>query len=330
MTARILIIGVGSIGERHVRCFRHTGQADVSICEVNEAHRRRVAEAYSIGRAYDSLDAALSAMHDAAVIATPAHTHIPMAQRCVDAGLHLLIEKPLALTLEGVDALNASITDRNLKVAVAYVWRCNPLLQLARRAIVDGRFGRPLQIAAACGQHFPKYRPAYRDIYYRDRATGGGAIQDAMTHLLNAGEWLVGPTTSLLADAKHMALDGVSVEDTVHLIARHDQVMGSYVLNQHQAPNEATITVVCERGTVRVETHERRWRWMTEPGGAWHDEYVEDIGADAPFVAQANQFLDVLHGTGSPPCTFAEGIQTLKAIRAALASSAAPAWATVG
>ena len=67
-----------------------------------------------------------------------------------------------------------------------------------KAALDSGRFGRPVQLVAVCGQHFPTYRPAYREIYYRDRATGGGAIQDAITHVLNLGEWLIGPVDRLL------------------------------------------------------------------------------------------------------------------------------------
>ena len=116
---------------------------------------------------------------------------------------------------------------------------------------------------ATCGQHFPFYRPAYRDIYYKDRATGGGAVQDALTHVMNAGQWLVGPIDRLVADVDHQVLAGVSVEDTAHVLSRHDGVMGCYSLNQHQAPNETTINVICTAGTARFESHNSRWRWMT-------------------------------------------------------------------
>src|SRR5690606_32808909 len=131
---------------------------------------------------------------------------------------------------------------RDVVAGVAYVYRAHPALEEMRQAIASGRFGRPVELVAVLGQHFPFYRPAYRTIYYRDRATGGGAIQDALTHVLNAGEWLVGPITRLACDAEHLVLDGVDVEDTVHLLARHGRVMASYSLNQHQAPNESTIT----------------------------------------------------------------------------------------
>jgi len=167
--------------------------------------------------------------------------------------------------------------------------------------VLSGRFGKPVEIVAVCGQHFPTYRPAYRETYYVDRATGGGAIQDALTHILNVGEWLVGPIERLVADAAHRVLAGVTVEDTVHVLTRHGDVLGSYSLNQHQAPNEVTMTVICERGTVRWETHAQRWRWMMHPDDLWHDEPHEPQPRDAMFVTQANRFLDAVEGRTSLP-----------------------------
>jgi predicted dehydrogenase len=325
----ILIIGVGSIGLRHLRCFQATGRVHVSICEPNAALRLQVAGEHQIDRHYADLDAALADRHDAAVIATPAQLHVPMAIRLVEAGIHLLVEKPLSTSLEGIDTLRQSLGNRNLVAAVAYVYRANPILRAMKEAIASGRFGRPVQVIAVGGQHFPTYRPAYREIYYRDHATGGGAIQDALTHIFNAAEWLVGPIDRLLADAAHQVLEGVTVEDTVNVLTRHGPVLGCYSINQHQAPNEMTITVVCHKGTARFENHRHRWRWMMHPDDPWRDEPHEPLTRDAPFVAQANAFLDTLEGRGLPLCSLEEGIQTLRVNLAALASVEQRTWQTI-
>ncbi|OHB82504.1 MAG: hypothetical protein A2V98_17865, partial [Planctomycetes bacterium RBG_16_64_12] len=318
-----------SIGERHLRCFQATGRVELSLCDIREELRRRVARQYGIGRTYADFEAALADGHAAAVIATPAHLHVPMAVRLAEAGTHLLIEKPLSTRLDGIDRLQEAIRRRRLVAAVAYVLRGHPALRAMKQAIDSGRFGEPVQLVAAAGQHFPTYRPAYREIYYADRATGGGAIQDGLTHVLNAAQWLVGPIDSLVADAAHQVLDGVEVEDTVGLLARHGGVLASYSLNQHQAPNECTITVICRRGTARCEFHHHRWRWMVEPDGPWHEEDFGPIERDSLFVAQANAFLDCIEGLARPVCTLDEGIDTLRANLAALASLTAHNWQTV-
>jgi len=198
-----------------------------------------------------------------------------------------------------------------------------------RKALQSGRFGRPVQLVATCGQNFPTYRPAYRETYYTDREKGGGAIQDALTHVLNAGQWLVGPIDRLVVDAAHQVLEGVEVEDTVHLIARHGTVMASYSLNQHQPANEMTLSVNCERGIVRWEPHQRRWRWMIVPDEPWHDEPHEQLERDTPFILQAQNFLDAIEGKASPLCTLDEGVQTLNVNLAALASLEQSNWQTV-
>ncbi len=323
---KVLILGVGSIGERHLRCFQASGRAELSLLEINETLRRSVAERYGIRQAFADLDAALADRPDAAVIAVPALLHVPLALRLAEAGVHLLIEKPLSTTLDDIDRLRQIVGQRRLTVAVAYVYRCNPLLAAMRQAILSGRFGAPVEVTAVCGQHFPTYRPAYRNIYYADRAAGGGAIQDALTHILNAGEWLVGPVTRLVADAAHQVLEGVTVEDTVHVLTRHGPILGCYSLNQHQAPNEVILTVVCERGTARFESHENRWRWMIQPGEPWHDERVPPLERDALFITQANAFLDAVEGKAFPPCSLEEGIQTLRVNLAALESVECGAW----
>jgi len=326
---RVLIIGTGSIGERHVRCFQNTGRAEVGICEIKDDLRRRIAEQYHVEKAIASLDEALRTRWDCAVIATPAPTHIPLAARLADAGVHPLIEKPLSVSLEGVEELIRSVNRLGLVAAVAYVYRAHPALAAMREAIRAGRFGKPLQIVVAAGQHFPYYRPAYRETYYARRETGGGAIQDALTHLLNAGEWLLGPIDRLVADAGRLRLEGVEVEDTVHLIARHGPVMASYSLNQHQAPNEIVITIVCERGTARMEVEHHRWRSMTEPEGVWQEKEFPLRERDDLFIRQAHAFMDALEGKSEVLCTLEEGLQTLKVNLAALESAEKSAWQSV-
>jgi predicted dehydrogenase len=331
----VLIVGVGSIGERHLRCFQATGRAEVSFVEINDGLRATISERYDV-RGFADLETAIAdhagTLHPpvrkitAAVIATPANRHLEIAIRLADAGVHLLIEKPLSTSTDGADLLTRLASERGLVVGVAYVLRCSPALAAMREAVLSGRFGKPVEIVAVCGQHFPTYRPAYRDTYYVDRATGGGAIQDALTHVLNAGEWIVGPIERLVADAAHRVLAGVTVEDTVHVLTRHGNVLGSYSLNQHQAPNEVTMTVICDAGTVRWETHAQRWRWMMQPDELWHDEPYEPQPRDAAFVTQANRFLDAVEGRASLLCSLDEGVQTLRVNLAALASVDHGCW----
>ena len=324
------MIGAGSIGERHIRCLVATGRADVGFVEVNAGVRQQVAERYPEIGAYESMKQALDAGPELAVIATPAPLHVKLAGELVGRGIHVvLIEKPLSVSMEGVEQLMEAVRRGGVTAGVAYVYRAHPALARMREAIKSGRFGKVLEIIAVSGQHFPHYRPAYRQTYYARREEGGGAIQDALTHLINAGEWLAGPVQRLAADAAHQALAGVEVEDTVHVLTRQGQTMGSYALNQHQAPNETTITAVCECGTARVEFHAARWMWMEKPEEDWQEERFGPLERDELFVRQANDFLDAVEGKRPPACSLAEGVQTLRVNLAIMHAAERGTWETV-
>jgi len=324
--SNILVVGAGSIGERHLRCFLATGKAEVSICELTSTLREKMREQYRVTRFYEDYEAALDSQPDAVVICTPAQLHVALASKAVNQGLHALIEKPLSTSTAGVAELQRAVSQHKVVCAVAYVYRAHPSLAAMRDAIRAGQFGSPIQIVAVAGQDFPFYRPAYRETYYQDHRTGGGAVQDALTHVINAAEWLIGPTESLVADLGHLKLDGVTVEDTANVLTRHGNVMGCFTLNQHQAPNETTITVVCEKGTARFEYHASRWRWMTEPGDQWHDEPVGPLERDALFGRQADAFLDAITNESPLLCSLEEATQTLRVNLAILQSAKRRVW----
>ena len=327
----VLVIGAGSIGERHIRCFAATGRARVSFVEVRDELRNHIAERYAGMTPFASLEAALQRRFGAAVIATPAPMHVPQATRLVERGVHVLIEKPLSVSLAGVDALIDAAKARRVVASVAYVYRAHPVLAEMRDAIRSGRFGRPVELVAVCGQHFPLYRPAYAQTYYTKHESGGGAVQDALTHIVNAGQWLVGDVDRVVGDVAHKVIPNVEVEDTVHVLARHrldsgGDVLASYSLNQHQAPNETTITVICERGTARFEFHHCLWRSAEEPGGEWTDHGGAALERDTLFIRQADAFLDAVEGKAPPACTLEEGMQTLRVNIAILRSARDRAW----
>ncbi len=328
-THRILIIGVGSIGERHTRCFLASGRASVGICELNESLRDTIAQRYGIDDAFKTLDDALVSPWDAALIATPAHTHIPIALELARHNIPLLIEKPLSISDEGIEELLNEVKDRELLTAVSYNYRAHPALASMKASLDSGQFGRPLQLYANLGQNFATYRPAYASVYFADHAQGGGGIQDCLTHIINLSEWLIGPVTRIAGDALHQQLPDVEVEDTVHAFARHGSVMASYTMNMYQQPNETIVTVVCEKGTLRFEVNGSCWKWMDEVEGEWHTEEHPLKERDTWYILNANAFLDALEGLSEPLCSLEDGFQTLKVNQALLNSLETEKWETI-
>ena len=309
----ILIIGCGSIGERHLRNFQATGRCKVIACDNRPAILAAMAEKHGAAIAADWTEALANPEVTAVLVATPAPSHVVIATKVLAAGKHCLIEKPLSLSLEGMDQLSATSASSGKVCRIAYVQHSRPEVRAAKSFLESGKFGPVRAATIISGQHFPTFRPAYREIYYNNHAQGGGAIQDAITHMFNLTEWLTGPTASVMCDAGHQVLDGVEVEDTVAVTTRtRDGAILTYTLNQFQAPNEATMQFNCPGGSVKVEFHHSRWGRMALGETEWTWETFEPLGRDGPFAIQANDFLDTCEGKPTPLATLEEGIQAVR------------------
>jgi predicted dehydrogenase len=316
----ILVIGCGSIGERHLRCFLKTGRARVSACDAHEDLLRKIAQTYAVP-VFANWEHALAANFDATIICTPAPWHVRMATAALSRGAHALIEKPLSLSLAGVSELIGERNRSGRVAAVAYVLNTYPILCEAREFLRREEFGPVRQATVVTGQSFPFFRPAYAKTYYRDRATGGGAIQDALTHTVNWVESVLGPTDSVLCDCAHLVLPDVEVEDTVHVSTRHGAAMANFSINQFQAPNETTLQFNAAGGSVKIEMQAARWGTLAQGQTEWQWRKSEALDRDGPFLLQANAFLDQIEGHAPRLCSLEAGIATLRFNLAALASS---------
>lgn len=317
----VLIIGCGSIGERHLRCFQRTGRVRVTACDTNVSLLNKVAEKYSVSKIYDWESGLKDSRYQAVVICTPAPLHVPIAIRALQNRRHVLIEKPLSHSLQGVDELLQASRASARVAAVAYVFHIYPFLSEASDFIRRGELGPVRQAVMVSGQAFHRLRPAYAQTYYRSHATGGGAIQDALTHSANWIESVLGPTDSVYCDCAHQVLPGVEVEDTVHVAARNGDILVSYAMNQFQSPKENAIQFNADGGSVRVEFQHQRWgvQRANENVWTWHERHAPD--QDAHFIAQANAFLDQIEGQPARLCSLEAAAQTLRFNLAALASA---------
>lgn len=282
---------------------------------------KRMEETYHVPVLEKADDALAAGTFDAVIICTPAPWHVPLGIKAMKGGAHILIEKPLSHTLQDVDTLIRTRDEKARHASVAYVYHVFPFLAQVREFLKTANLGPVLQATATCGQAFHRLRPAYANTYYRDRAMGGGAIQDALTHVANWMESIVGPTDSVLCDCAHLALPNVTVEDTAHVSTRNGSALINYTLNQFQAPNETTLQLNTATGSVKIEVHRQRWGYFREGDAdwTWNDAPVNE--RDAHFTAQANAFLDQIEGKPARLCSLEAAAQTLRFNLAALRSA---------
>ena len=134
-------------------------------------------------------------------------------------------------------------------------------------------------------------------------------------------DWILGPATTLMADADHQCLDGVTVEDTVNVITRQGAALVSYQLNQFQSPNEIVFDFHSATGSVRIEIHNQRWGTFAHDAAetwTWHEARVRD--RDFMFEQQARAFVAAMAGKETPLATLEEGVRAVAFNQAAFQS----------
>jgi predicted dehydrogenase len=315
---QILLVGAGWIGRRHVEALQRTGRAALAICEPHASRRMSMAQEFDISRTFVALDEALRHRWDGVVVATPAHTHADLGFALAERGLPVLMEKPVAASWEGVERWRRAAEANGAPVMMGYVYRCHPILETLREQLQRDRIGRPLQVVAQRGAHLPSRRPDYASGYYARLPHGGGIVHDILSHVYNAVEWLVGPLDRVAADAAHLALPHVDVDDTVHVLGRHGGVLASYCINQHQPAAEFSLQVNGSRGSVRGLFHADCWETADTPDAGWTRHHLPAVTAVDWFVRQVETFFDVITKRRPPPCSLAEGMVTLRAVLATL------------
>lgn len=213
---KIIVIGAGSIGRRHAANLASLN-ADVSVFDVNQDALRTICSENSWNPVSD-LDSCLEKQHfDAAIICTPNHLHIPCAQKALDAGLHIFVEKPLSHNLEGVDSLIESCRKKGMIGMAGFNLRFEPGLQYIKNRV------DPSRIAFAhieFGSYLPSWRPGtdYTKGYSANKSMGGGIILDDV-HEIDYACWLFGYPGSVRSAAGTYGDLTIDVEDVadIHL-----------------------------------------------------------------------------------------------------------------
>jgi len=220
----LIVVGAGWAGERHVLAAQAIERAgeDVhvsALVDVDEDHLRTQADAWGIESAYVDLRSALDAhpTADGVVLATPHHLHRAGTETAAAAGRHVLVEKPLALTLADADAMIDACGRADTTLMVAESARYQKRNMAARDAIASGRIGRVLSgriNMIGRGRHTYQY-PGRRAWLADPTVCGGGIWMLNGIHVMSTARMLLGEVTRIYAREVHSPRFESELEATV-------------------------------------------------------------------------------------------------------------------
>ena len=186
-SVKILIIGFGSIGQRHYRNLAQQGFGNVYVFDIDVAKVQKNKNIKTISQInINSLK-----QFEAVLICNPNHLHIKTAILCARAGCHLFIEKPLSHNLQGADKLKKICQKNKLTVMVGHNMRFHPCLKFIHNYLNKNKLGKVYGISFESGYYLPYWRPGqdYRKNYAAKKETGGGIILDDI-HSFDLLFWL--------------------------------------------------------------------------------------------------------------------------------------------
>ena len=308
----ILVVGGGSIGQRHVRCLLASKRAEVSLCEVNADLLEQVSAGYPLKETFTDLGGGDLSKVDGVVICTPANLHVQQARKVVAAGVNLFCEKPLTVRDEGVKELLQEIQETGVVAGVGFTWRYVSGIREMHQQLESGVIGQLKHVGIRVGQHFPHFRPAYAEVYFASIENGGGAILDAASHQINLAQMFSGRVSSVLAMYGNSGLLKVEVEDTVDtLLLFADGGWGNIHVNLWQRPTEALVTLTGSKGSLRYVYERDAVGLCCETNGEWQEKQFKNE-RDDHYIAEANNFFNAIEGSEEVLCSVEEAYHTSK------------------
>ncbi|HJV63583.1 MAG TPA: Gfo/Idh/MocA family oxidoreductase, partial [Albitalea sp.] len=252
---RFALVGCGRISKNHFEAIaKHGERAElVAVCDSDPAALERATQATGAAGHASLADLLEHSDADIVVLATPSGLHSQQAIACAQAGRHVLSEKPMATKFEDGQAMVRACRDAGVKLFVVKQNRLNATVQLVKRAIDQGRFGRIY--LATVNVFWTRPQSYYDAAKWRGRwDLDGGAFMNQASHYVDLLDWLVGPVDSVHAYTATLARD-IEAEDTgvMSVRLRHGGV-GSINVTMLTYPKnlEGSVTLLGERGTVRI------------------------------------------------------------------------------
>ncbi len=215
---KIIVVGCGSIGRRHIKNLLSLGHK-VAGADLNDEYRRWAEENLKVKTYGDAVEAIKSEKPIACFVCTPPSSHIEIAQKAVENGLHVFIEKPISSSLKGIDMLIKAANKKNLRIAVGYNLRFSKGIMKLKELIDSAAIGKPLYARIVVAQYLPDWRPwqDYKNSYTAKKSLGGGIILDG-SHEIDYARWLFGEVMKVTCVAKKISNLDVETEDTADII----------------------------------------------------------------------------------------------------------------
>jgi UDP-N-acetylglucosamine 3-dehydrogenase len=312
------LIGLGAMGRNHARVLTALDGVEL-VGALDPAPRAAAPNGVPVVTDIDDL---LALGLDYAVIASPTALHEEIGVRLADAGVHALIEKPLAPSVEAACRLVVAFESHGLVGAVGHIERYNPALQSLRKRLENGELGDMYQVVTRRQGPFP------------GRIADVGVVMDLATHDIDLTAWVTGRGYVHVA-AHTVSRSGRPHEDMVSAVAGlGGGLVANHVVNWLSPLKERSTVITGARGCFVADTLTAdltfyangaigtEWEALRAFRGVAEGDMIRyAIPKREPLLVEHERFRDAVEGKGSDIVTLREGMRTVAVAEAALQSA---------
>ncbi|MCW3106784.1 MAG: hypothetical protein JWQ09_1290 [Segetibacter sp.] len=311
---KIVLIGLGSIGLRHLRNLLHLGYSQVSIVS-----RSGILPAeFSFLQVYSSLhDALSSSSFDAAIVCTPTSFHFASVKALLDAKIpNIYVEKPVSHSFDGIDELLALSASYDNNIIVGYDLHFDPGIRKIKQLLTEDIIGKVVSVNAQVGQYLPDWRPKedYTKGMSAKKETGGGVILD-LIHEFDYLLWLIGPAKTIACQYTNSGALDIETEDVCDVLLRFNNgATGTIHLDYLQRKLVRNCMITGYNGTITWNLAESKVNWINK--NYYEDEYdYKGFERNDRFVEIMKAFLE---NKNDPRLTkLQQGVESLRLVLAA-------------
>lgn len=308
-----LVVGLGSIGLRHLENLRSLGLGRLGALRRRGAGLHRQADLSGVA-IYQDFDEALSHGWDAVFVANPTAMHLATALGAAQAGCHLYLEKPISHRLEGVAELCALIESKGLAAQVGCQLRFDPTLEKVKAWLDKGVIGQLISVNCQVGEWLPGWHPweDYRASYAARADLGGGVVLTTI-HEIDYLLWLLGGLQVRAAMGGVSGALEIEAEDHVAaLLATGQKTPVLLSMDYLARPPIRSLRLLGSEGHIL-------WDYMAGSARLWLEGQMQEESRRPQgwrrndlFMAITRDFLDALQGGHQPRVPLSQGVEALK------------------
>lgn len=306
---KFLMIGLGSIGQRHLRNIKRVYGEEAEILAYRVRGLKRtfsdtmqirenvsLEEEYNI-KTFTSLSEALLEKPDFAFVTNPTSLHIETAVACLEAGCHVFLEKPVSDTMEGMDKLLAVANSRQgQKVFVGYQNRLHPGIARVKEALEKEELGQILSVRSVVGERLTTMHTYedYKETYMARKDMGGGVVTNQMVHEMDYLYYLFGAPKRVYAVGGTLGNLGIDVEDVCDAVftmaCQGRDIPVSVHADFYQSPPSRFIQVVGTGGQMKADLIGNTFTKTIQD--VTTEEAFEGFNRNDMFIAELKAFVD--------------------------------------